>query len=74
MQMGASSRQQEMDMKKQGNLPSADTPDAKLLDSNDKVTELSEERLDAVTGGAGAAKVRFSDFQITKKTDASSPL
>ena len=35
---------------------------------------LAQTGISATGGGGGAGKVKFHDFQITKKTDASSPL
>ena len=53
----------------------------KLFDLIDEITEMSDDRLDVVSGGnigsqsigIGAGKITFNPFSITRKIDMSSP-
>jgi type VI protein secretion system component Hcp len=54
----------------------------RTANSNSRSAELSEQQLDLVTGGgigsqssgAGAGKVTFNPFSITRKVDKASPI
>ena len=48
-----------------------------ITQSSGDITAMSEKQLDAVAGGgagSGAGRVRLSEIQVSKRTDASSPL